>query len=374
MLPREKMCPGARKLRDVYELRPGAPFYQTEFGYYCLERWAEQGMPADVPKEQLFGYDPPGEFESWLLGGSVPKMFPEFEELVVEDRGEYEVVRDKAGRHVLFFKGRRDGFMPEYLDHAVKDFRTWEEDVKWRFDTGNAERQAQLEGWWVEKAVEEARTGKMITQHMSGGYAFLRALIGSVDLLYMFYDDPALIHDMMQTWLAVTDHVIAGTQRRVTLDKLLLSEDICYKSGALISPEMMREFLFPYYRQLFANVSARQIDAARKLHIEIDTDGHAPAVISVYAEIGVDAMSPFEVAADCDVVQIAQQYPKLIISGGVDKREMAKGRDAIDRLVDRIFPAMQARGGYIPTCDHGVPEEVSYADYLYYRQRCLEFA
>ena len=33
---------------------------------------------------------------------------------------------------------------------------------------------------------------------------------------------------------------------------------------------------------------------------------------------------------------------------------------------------MHARGGYIPTCDHGVPEEVPYKDYLYYRKRCIE--
>jgi uroporphyrinogen decarboxylase len=85
-------------------------------------------------------------------------------------------------------------------------------------------------------------------------------------------------------------------------------------------------------------------------------------------------MSPFEVASGCDVVEVGRQYPDLVISGGVDKRELAKGRAAIDRLVDRIFPAMHARGGYIPTCDHGVPAEVLYQDYLYYRKRCLEFA
>ena len=39
-----------------------------------------------------------------------------------------------AGRHVLFFKGRRNGFMPEYVDHPVKDMRTWQENVKWRLD------------------------------------------------------------------------------------------------------------------------------------------------------------------------------------------------------------------------------------------------
>jgi uroporphyrinogen decarboxylase len=86
----------------------------------------------------------------------------------------------------------------------------------------------------------------------------------------------------------------------------------------------------------------------------------------------MDAMSPFEVASGCDVVQVGRDYPDLAIFGGMDKREMAKGRVAIDAMVERVLPAMRERGGYIPTCDHGVPEEVSYEDYLHYRQRCVE--
>ena len=35
---------------------------------------------------------------------------------------------------------------------------------------------------------------------------------------------------------------------------------------------------------------------------------------------------------------------------------------------------MKARGGYIPTCDHGVPEEVDYENWVHFRKRLLEFA
>jgi uroporphyrinogen decarboxylase len=58
--------------------------------------------------------------------------------------------------------------------------------------------------------------------------------------------------------------------------------------------------------------------------------------------------------------------------GGIDKRVLAQGREAIDRHLGYILPTMRARGGYIPTCDHGVPAEVPYEDYLYYRKRCVE--
>jgi uroporphyrinogen decarboxylase len=51
---------------------------------------------------------------------------------------------------------------------------------------------------------------------------------------------------------------------------------------------------------------------------------------------------------------------------------LARDKAAIDAMVERIIPAMRERGGYYPTCDHGVPEEVSLENYRHYRRRCLE--
>jgi uroporphyrinogen decarboxylase len=131
---------------------------------------------------------------------------------------------------------------------------------------------------------------------------------------------------------------------------------------------MMRAFLFPYYQQLITNIKSRQLDKNRHLYIQIDTDGDCRPVIDVYKEIGMDYMSPFEVASGCDVVEIRKQYPDLLMRGGIDKRILASGRDAIKREVERIMPFMKERGGYIPVCDHGVPEEVPFEDYMYYRE------
>ena len=74
---------------------------------------------------------------------------------------------------------------------------------------------------------------------------YLRSLIGPEDLLYLFYDDPDLIHDCMKTWFELADAVIARHQEQLVFDELFLGEDICYNHGALISPDMMREFLLP---------------------------------------------------------------------------------------------------------------------------------
>ena len=44
------ITPSAKKIRDFYALRPDAPIYQKEFGYYVLDRWIDEGYlsPPDI--------------------------------------------------------------------------------------------------------------------------------------------------------------------------------------------------------------------------------------------------------------------------------------------------------------------------------------
>ena len=52
--------------------------------------------------------------------------------------------------------------------------------------------------------------------------------------------------------------------------------------------------------------------------------------------------------------------------GGIDKLVLPLGKEAIDReLYYKISPLLE-QGRYIPTIDHTVPPDVSYANWLYY--------
>ena len=374
MIPREKMTTAAVKLRDTYACKPGAPFCHRTFGLWmCLDTWYENGLDREANLNELFMLDQPGFHPLDHLGWCEAAFEPAFEEAVIEDRGAHEVVQDLAGRHVLCFKGRRQGFMPHYVDHPVKNIKSWQKNVKWRLDPGTPQRYADLPQRMAQ-AQACAAQGLMIQQNLIGGYMYLRSLFGPEDIMYAFHDQAQLIHDCMQTWLALADTVIAKHQEYVTLDEIFLAEDICYNHGPLVSPDTIKEFLFPYYQQLINNTRSRQLDKVRTLYIQVDTDGDCRPVIDLYREaIGMNVMSPFEVASGCDVVKIGQRYPDLVMSGGIDKRVLAQGPAAIDKHLDRVLPAMHARGAYIPTCDHGVPPEVSWQDYLHYRKRCVEY-
>jgi uroporphyrinogen decarboxylase len=55
----------------------------------------------------------------------------------------------------------------------------------------------------------------------------------------------------------------------------------------------------------------------------------------------------------------------ICMVGGVDKRELAKGRAEIETEVTRLAPLVED-GGFIPTIDHAVPPDVSLANFSWY--------
>lgn len=59
--------------------------------------------------------------------------------------------------------------MPEYVDHPVKDMRTWVEDVKWRLKPTSPERFADLDAR-MERARAAAAEGRIMCQSLIGGY------------------------------------------------------------------------------------------------------------------------------------------------------------------------------------------------------------
>lgn len=360
------------RMRATYEFRPVDHLHRREFYIWgeAIEKWKKEGLPDDYAQKNLFNFDPGYSAGAGAnLGWCEPPFYPAYETKVIKDEGDYEIIQDHAGRWLKVFKGRRHGFMPDYIKHVVTSRKDWEEDVAPRLDLTTPERWARLDETCSNAKRASEENGMFVSQGMVGGYMYLRAMVGPEELLYAFYDMPDVIHAMMQRWMELMDTALEKIQERVELDELLIGEDICYNASMLISPDMFREFLMPYYQQVVNNTRARQ---KKKLYFIVDTDGHAPAAIPVFLEVGMDVMWPFEVASDCDVVEIGRQYPDLIMMGGIDKRVLAAGKDAIEEHLQHIIPAMLKRSGYVPMCDHGVPDNVSFENYMYYRKRICE--
>ncbi len=63
-------------------------------------------------------------------------------------------------------------------------------------------------------------------------------------------------------------------QEYVTIDEFFIGEDASAQGRLLISPRMMKEFLFPYYQQLVKKTVKRASSTLRDASMsEVDTDG-----------------------------------------------------------------------------------------------------
>jgi uroporphyrinogen decarboxylase len=67
------------------------------------------------------------------------------------------------------------------------------------------------------------------------------------------------------------------------------------------------------------------------------------------------------------VLEVRRQWPhQFAIWGGIDKRELAKDKAAIEKEVMRVVPEMLKKRGYIPSLDHNVPPDVSFDNWNFY--------
>jgi uroporphyrinogen decarboxylase len=132
---------------------------------------------------------------------------------------------------------------------------------------------------------------------------------------------------------------------------------------------MYRKFMLGPLKRVTDMLHGRGIDT-----IIVDSDGNNDVLIPLWLEAGVTGLRPFEIAAGCDPVAIRRQYGQnLVIQGGIDKRALAQGAEAIEREVLSKVPWLCLQGGYFPQVDHLVPPDVSLENYRYYASlmRCV---
>jgi uroporphyrinogen-III decarboxylase len=255
--------------------------------------------------------------------------------------------------------------LPQYLDWPVHDPASWEQVKEERF---GPDIMARFPASWEALVTTYRDRHYPLGLVMDGFFSIPRELLGVTRQLMMYYDDPQLMHDINEhlanIWLAMLEEVVS----KVDLDFVYVWEDIAFNNGPLVSPHLFEEFIIPYYKQVTGFLKEHGIDI-----IFVDTDGDCRLLIPGFLEGGVTGLYPLEVRAGMDIVELRKQYPRLLMQGGLDKTKVAEGRRAIDAELEAKLPFMLARGGYIPFCDHMVPPDVPWDNFLYYRERVRQY-
>jgi len=348
---------------DKIPLQPGHGRKSTR------ERWHTEGLPKEVRDINETAYRQAGGTQPWDPEGEGfainERMIPPFEEKIIEHKPTSQVVQDWKGNICEI----GNEFTPEYLRLAI-DFvtRRWIKcPVENRADWEDMKRRYQVSdpARYPKNASELGRRLSQrnwpVTWNFSGPFWQLREWLGFESLCMLFHDDPDWIREMIHFWQEYVAGLLEEGLRFMTPDMVHLSEDMAYKEHAMISPAMTRDFLLPVYHRWGEIIRRHNIPL-----YAMDSDGHIGELIPIWIDAGINVCDPIEVAAGNDIVDFRKQFGRhMAYMGGVDKRLMAKGGRSIEAEINRLLPVIRD-GGYIPGCDHGVPSDVSWPNYVYY--------
>lgn len=324
------------------------------------ERWKREGMPGDIRHwgdiRGFFNADPPIA----SLPVNVGPCPPIERKVVFEDDQFIETIDSWGIRRRDYKHGMS---MPEFLSFPIKSRDDW---VRFRDAYLNPEDPRRLSADWrgaARTAVERGQPIRLGCYPDGGVFGSLRWLMGDEECLIAFYEDPALVHEIMERITDVAVTVYDQVAAQVRVDEIHIWEDMAGRQGPLIGPDMWRQFMGPCYRRFHDLARRRDIPV-----ISVDTDGQPEPIIQPMIDHGVNLLFPLEVAAGCDVEATRRRYPTLALLGGIDKRALAGRTADIDAELRRIIPAARA-GGYVPELDHLIPEDVSWANFSHYARR-----
>ena len=351
------------RFHAVTHYQPYDRLFRWEMGRYeeTRKRWQSEGMPTDKSLGQIVGYDGFGVIPFVL------RQCPGFEKKVIEETDEYQIYQcDRDGAIKKIRKDTPPPAMPQYIRFPVETREDWERFRKERLDPDNPSRFPRSIAELKEQYGNLDRPVGITAGSMFG---WLRDWIGVENFSMMFYDDPKLVHEMMDYLGDYFVEMLKKVVFEMRFDYAQLWEDMAYKNGSLISPKLVREFMVPGYRKVVDLLHKADIDI-----ILLDSDGDVEELIPIWIECGINFIYPFEVAAGMDVVQLRKKFGKdLLMGGGMDKRVMAGDKASIKAMVEEKRDLI-LEGGYIPGCDHAIPPDIPWENFLYYRELLHDIA
>lgn len=277
------------------------------------------------------------------------------EAIVLEDNAEFIVRRDGLGRTTKLFK--KSATIPLPLDWPVATMDDWLK-LKPHYQF----TESRIDWDQVEAARTAQDAGALVRGGIPGGYDLPRQLMGEERACMAFIDQPELINDILATARETAVAVYERISERLTIDHLSVHEDFAGKSGPLIGPRQMSEFVAPCYRatwDLLASRGTRLFD--------IDSDGNCNPVLASLIDGGINSMHPCEPAAGMDVVAIREKCGRrLALKGGIDKHVLRRGRDAIRAELEYKLGAASLKTGMVFGLDHRIPNGTPLEDYRFY--------
>jgi uroporphyrinogen decarboxylase len=350
---------------DRLPLEPGAPREST------LRRWHAEGLP---PKADWFAflmdtlgipYQPPARSRVDL--GVDFKMIPTFEEKVLQHTAGHYIVLDWMGAvteisdayDYTYIRSAKDFVTRRWHSFPVQNQADWEIKMRWRY---NPAAPGRFPPDFSERCQALQDRDYPLRLSFNGPFWQLREWCGLEGLCTLLVEKPAFVQEMVSAWQDFVLQLLHTILAKVCPDFVMVNEDMAFKLHSMLSPTMVRRFFMPTWQAWNHLLKAHGCPVRC-----VDSDGYIAELLPLFVEAGFNCTYPLEVAAGNDIVAYRRQYgSQMAFLGGLDKRSLAAGGTAMKEELLRVIPPLLEDGGLIPGCDHGVPPDISWPNFVEY--------
>ncbi|HON05281.1 MAG TPA: uroporphyrinogen decarboxylase family protein [Candidatus Ratteibacteria bacterium] len=361
----------------------------VHFGFWTetLQLWASQGY---IRKEIAENWGDGNSFDdeiSKILGFDFdwysvfhPKLglLPAFENKIIEELPDgTKKILNGEGVITLYRPGA--GSIPADVDHLLKDRKSWEQlylpKLQWSPDRV-FKADVRVNGGMVpfEKGGMEFLKSDKRQFHYGlycgSLYGWVRNWLTMEGACYLLVDDEPLLDEIIETNAEICYKAVKTTlETGAKFDFGHFWEDICFKNGPLIAPDVFRKKIGPYYRKICDVLNKYGINI-----VSVDCDGCIDTLVPTWLENGVNTMFPIEVGTwGGSIKKWRQKYGKDIRGvGGVNKVVFSKDKGAVDEEIKRICELVEM-GGYIPCPDHRIPPDAKWENVVYYCEQMRKY-
>lgn len=324
------------------------PLVDISYWPGTLERWRQEGLPADVSPPDYFGLD---RIACIPYEGS-PRLPTE----TLEETERYHIYRDAFGATVKAWKP------PYYAPPARLAYgvHTWEDwlPVKERL-TVSSDRLRESD-WQVYHQAQQ-QGAFIVHRPIEPAWFLLELLMGFEGGLTALLLQPDLVEDILTTY---TDFVLGMFQlcleAGMVFDGLWFFSDLCFKNGMLFSPQVYRELIQPHHQRV------ADFCHQRGMYLLLHCDGDVREFIPLLIEAGFDAIQPLEARCGNDVRELKPLYGQdIVLFGNISADVMSRTRAEIEEEIISKITVAKEGGGYIYHSDHSIPPTVSFENYAY---------
>ncbi len=330
--------------------------FNMEFGYWKenFREWSlfrENGITNNDEADIFFNFD--------RISVCIGKVWmnPPFPHRVIRETETTRVIMNGDGLTAEMPKDEH-GTIPHYTESSVRTPDDWKRVREERFRRDDPDRLVDVDSLLRRHPPSRDYPLGVYCGSMIGK---VRDMLTFEGLAYACYDYPDMVEDMVETVCVLVEDYLDQVLGRIDFDYASGWEDICFKSGPIVSVDFFKNVVMPRYKRIGKKLHAAGIDLWYT-----DCDGDVRPILPFFLESGINCLFPFEVNSCTHPAELLDEYGRdLRIMGGVDKIELGKGPKAIRTYMETLVPLVE-RGGYIPFCDHRCPPNVREEDYLYY--------